>query len=265
VLARVQPASHPYERILGMPVPQPRHRDPRVRTHACLRSNRKYARPLVRASPAESRARSLAFRSERHCNQRCNCALSENPARVRHQKEETRTSKMQNADLHQRIKLRAPTCFGSRKGGPRDERRSTGCVAEAEVAGVNTGRGGVLRDSRHRRAHLPGVRGNRAPWSEPMQDMRHRPHHRRSRAVIYGTTPSRGRMPRAGPSRRAPETPADTAALVWTSSEEQLKQCPRMKRDSTNRWLIAIAPRGRRAGRPFGRSLIRNPRPFSHR
>ena len=76
-------------------------------------------------------------------------------------------------------------------------------------------------------------------------------HHRRSRAVIYGTTPSRGRMPRAGPSRRAPETPADTAALVWTSSEVQLKQCPRMKRDSTNRWLIAIAPRGRRAGRTF--------------
>ena len=31
----------------------------------------------------------------------------------------------------------------------------------------------------------------------------------------------------------------------------------------TNLWLIPIAPRGRGAGRPFGRSLIRNPRPFS--
>ena len=43
------------------------------------------------------------------------------------QKEETRTSKMQYADLHQRIKLRAYLLW-ERKGSPRDERRSTGCA-----------------------------------------------------------------------------------------------------------------------------------------
>ena len=43
------------------------------------------------------------------------------------QKEETRTSKMQHADLHQRIKLRAYLLW-ERKGSPRDERRSTGCA-----------------------------------------------------------------------------------------------------------------------------------------
>ena len=90
-----------------------------------------------------------------------------NPTRVRHQKEETRTSKMQNADLHQRIKLRAYLLW-EQEGRPEGRAEEHWLRAEAEVAGVNTGGEASHRDSRHRRGHLPGVRGNRAPWSEPM-------------------------------------------------------------------------------------------------
>ena len=107
------------------------------------------------------------------------CAFIRKPCAGADQKEETRTSKMQHADLHQRIKLRAYLLW-ERKGSPRDERRSTGCALRRRWRVSTLAGGGAPRDARHRRpyydgaadqiarAHLPGVRGDRAPRSEPM-------------------------------------------------------------------------------------------------
>ena len=51
---------------------------------------------------------------------------------------------MQNADLHQRIKLRAYLLW-EQEGRPEGRAEEHWLRAEAEMAGVNTGRGGVLR------------------------------------------------------------------------------------------------------------------------
>ena len=110
-----------------MPVPScPDTGTPSAGPKRGLRSNRKYARLLVRTSSGGTRARSLAFRSERHCT---------NSATVRYQKTlrgrgpEGRDEDKQNAARGSPPTHQATRIFAlGEEGSPRDERRSTGCA-----------------------------------------------------------------------------------------------------------------------------------------
>lgn len=62
---------------------------------------------------------------------------------------------MTNADLHERIKWRAYLLW-EQEGRPEGRADDHWLRAEAEVAGVNSGRE-APRDARRGRAHLPGV------------------------------------------------------------------------------------------------------------
>ena len=110
-----------------MPVPRPGTGTPECATHACLRSNRKYARPLVRTSPAESRARLLASGRS---------GTAPKGATVRYQKpcagaspegrdEDKQNAKRGSPPTHQAPRLPA---LGAGRAARGDERRSTGCA-----------------------------------------------------------------------------------------------------------------------------------------
>ena len=105
-----------------MPVPSARHTDPEARpTRGLL--DPEICQAAGPHEPWRDSGAFARFQVGAALQPKVQLCVSENSARVRLQKEETRTSKMQNADLHQRIKLRAYLLW-EQAGGPRDERRS---------------------------------------------------------------------------------------------------------------------------------------------
>jgi hypothetical protein len=106
-----------------------------------------------------------------------------------------RAIEMPRAEVHERILEAGLLALGG-GGSARGVRRC------ALVAGGGRGdrrRRGASRHARGGRAHLPGVRGHRPPQSGSVQAMwRHRPHHRRSRALRHAPPQVAISRPRLG-------------------------------------------------------------------